>query len=175
MQWNVMTPLGCVSPSGPRTPLKSTLGRGQSPCFIPRCKAADNADDMLASVENLLKLASGITNVKIESGSEGTLTSIAIQCDSSVAKVGDVLAQAKSVLLEAAANSQTVYVMGYEAQPFKDKSESECAAMLVFMPVDWQRTACWDVYQKGKCCRGKHCKWRHPGHKQFQPIRIIVS
>lgn len=176
MQWNVMGPVPVPAvPGGPRTPLKSTLAKGQSPCFMPRCPEISDADQMLASVDNLLKFVPGITNVKIEAGSEGTLTTIAIKCDSSVAKPCDVVTKAKSVLLEAAANSQTVYVMGYEVYPFKDKSESECAAMLAFMPVDWQQTACWDVYQKGKCCRGKTCKWRHPGKQQLQPIRIKVS
>lgn len=166
-----------VQPStGPRrTPLRTTLTDGKLPCFVPCCKASGDSNDVLSSFKQLLKLAHGVADAQIESGKAGTLTTIAITSDASVASVSEIIAKAKLLLLESAANSQSVYVMGYEAEPFKDKSRSECVAMLAFMPVEWQRAACWDIYQKGKCHRGKACKWQHPGKRQLQPIRIVVS
>jgi len=149
--------------------------RGSAPLFTPNCKAFGDANDVLASVKQLLMFAQGVASVDVQSSAEGTLATISIQVDTNVSTKSKVIAASKLVLLEAAANSQTVYIMGYEAEPFKDLSESMFATMLASLPIAWQHSACWETYSQGVCPRGKCCKWQHPGKRELQPVRVTVS
>jgi len=165
-----------------RTPLKtSSVATSQkldskAPLFTPSCKAFGDAQDVVASVRQLLTLALGVANVEVQwPTSEGTLTTIAITLDQQVSTIESVITTAKRVILEAASNSQSVYVMGYEAEPFKIVDDSTFVLMLASLPATWHRSACWDTYQYGSCPRGKSCKWQHPGKHELQPVRVLVS
>lgn len=174
-QW-VPAHMGGIQPSQPsvRTPLKAPRLDAKAPSFTPTCKAFGGFQDLLASVKQLLTLAPGVANVDVDFAQEGTLASISIKLDSSASKSGVILA-AKGVLSQAAANSQTVYVLGYEAEPFKDLSDTAFLTMLASLPIEWQHSACWETYQAGVCPRGKSCKWLHPGKRELQPVRVSVS
>lgn len=148
----------------------------KAPSFTPSCKPCGDAHDVLDSVKQLLTFAAGVASVEIqESSAEGTLATVAIKIDSNVSTIERVISTSQLVLLEAAANSQTIYVMGYEAEPFKELNESTFVTMLASLPAAWNRTACWETYSMGTCPRGKSCKWQHPGKRELQPVRFNVS
>lgn len=158
-----------------RTPLKALKLDKKTPLFTPTCKAFGGTQDIFTSVKQLLMLVSGVASVDVQFPTEGALASISIKLDPSVSNIDNVLLAAKGAFLEAAANSRTTYVLGYEAEPFKDLNDSTFMAMLASLPVAWERTACWETYQVGVCPRGKSCKWQHPGKREMQPVRVSVS
>lgn len=133
---------------------------------------------VLASARGILTRIPGVTSVDVNLGTPGTLSTITVNlnsCSSKPSLVASVLSTAKSALLDLAASSQSTYVLGYEARPFQDESNGNgFATVLASMPPEWECSACWDVYQKGICCRRKTCKWQHPGRNQLQPLRIVV-
>lgn len=73
----------------------------------------------------------------------------------------------KKTLLAACSKTKSTYVKGYlnEASIFQpsisgDGYEATCS----FVPPEDVDVACWDIHQKGFCCRGrtKACRWTHP-------------
>jgi hypothetical protein len=141
--------------------------------FAASSESFSSACDVLTTAKEWLMLVPGVASVDVNYGAEGTLSTITIQSEPKLSTIGGVVAASKNVLLDAAANSETVYVMGYEAEPFKNLTSSSYATMLVAMPC--ARSACWDTYQFGCCPRGKSCKWQHPGKRDLQPVRVMVS
>mmetsp|Transcript_33177 Transcript_33177/g.91426 ORF Transcript_33177/g.91426 Transcript_33177/m.91426 type:complete len:308 (-) Transcript_33177:60-983(-) len=71
------------------------------------------------------------------------------------------LRQAQDAMLRAAERSAHVYFVGYEAQPFSVDSSGLCVRGQLAMVQD-ENSACWDLLAGGRCCRGAHCRWRHP-------------
>jgi len=92
----------------------------------------------------------------------GTDWSIAGSCQA----VGLVQAQprlelVKQAILNAAAQSNSIYVVGYEASPFFALPTGFGFSARLAMVED-DATACWDLLTKGHCCRGCSCRWQHP-------------
>jgi hypothetical protein len=158
-----------------RTPLKAPKLDGKAPLFTPSCKAFGGSNDVLTSVKQLLMLSQDVASVDVQFAAKGTLATIRIKTNSGAQGRANVIATAKNVLLEAAANSQMTYVLGYESEPFKDVDDSGFMCMLACLPDAWQCSACWETYQNGMCPRGKACKWQHPGKKELQPVRVSIE
>jgi len=81
-----------------------------------------------------------------------------------------VLSLAKDALLQAAKDSQCVYVLGYLAQPFVC-SPLGFAAELGAEPEHTK--ACWSLLGQGFCRRGTACRRRHPKHQAT--LNVIVQ
>lgn len=77
---------------------------------------------------------------------------------------------AKSSLLDAAANSQNVYVVGYLGDPFHDVGDSCFKATLAYMRRE--DTACATFVQKGRCANRRHCRWCHPTSEEMMVVLI---
>jgi hypothetical protein len=182
MEAEVQSPVEAVTEQSPPTPGPAAAGQqlsGKAPLFVPYSCNTSEVHTLLASVKQALLCAPGVASVDVKLGPAGTLSTISIRLDSSTPnsmKVQSVIAASKAALLESAANSQSVYVLGYEADPFQeDGTGSGFATALATMPTAWECTACWDTYSIGVCPRRKTCKWQHPGRKELQPVRVIVS
>jgi hypothetical protein len=142
--------------------------------FKPSCSKPSEVQVVMGSVKEAVMPISGVAGVDVSMGPAGTLATISIQLESTASK-SKVLQTSKSALLEAAASSESTYVMGYEAQPFQDDiGGSSFTAVLASCPPAWECSACWDTYTKGICPRPRACKWQHPGRNELQPIRIIL-
>jgi len=178
MEAEVHSPIQAVTEQSALTPGPAAAVQqldGKASLFVPSCKKTSEVHTLLASVKQALVCAPGVASVDVKLGPAGTLTTISIKVDSSTPK-SVAMAASKSALLESAANSQSVYVLGYEADPFQeDASGSGFATALATMPTAWECTACWDTYSIGVCPRRKTCKWQHPGRNELQPVRVIVS
>lgn len=72
---------------------------------------------------------------------------------------GRVLGFVKEALLKSAAESKSVYVLGYRAQPFVDTPEGFVATLC---GMHNEEQACWDMFASGVCCRGGCCPLQHP-------------
>lgn len=138
----------------------------------------NEVQSILSSTRGILTRIPGVTGVEVNVGASGTLATITVCLCSSSSKpalVASVLSTSKSALLDLAANSQSTYVLGYEAQPFQDDANGKSfATVLASMPPAWECSACWNVYQKGKCTRRKTCRWQHPGKNDLKPLRVVV-
>jgi hypothetical protein len=80
---------------------------------------------------------------------------------------------AKAALLETAARSDSVYVMGYLAQPFRDYGETGFKCWVGNLEHAKSDCACWDTFQKGFCPRRATCRWYHLGAPDL--MRVIVQ
>merc|ERR1719380_469342 len=76
-------------------------------------------------------------------------------------QAGNVLAVVQNALLSAAKQSDDVYIIGYEAQPFKAIS-GRLGFRAQLAIVQDESSACWDLLAKGYCHRGCGCRWQHP-------------
>lgn len=160
---------GSIAPA-PGQPL-----HGNARPFVPSCKASE-MHSLLSSAKQALAPVQGVAAVEVNIGPAGTLVTISIRLEASFAKktqADSVTAASKAALLELAANSESVYVLGYEAQPFEEDARGfGFFTTMATMPSEC--SACWDLYQYGCCNRRKTCKWQHPGRKELQPVRVVV-
>lgn len=76
----------------------------------------------------------------------------------------------KEALLQAAAASGNVYVLGYLAQPFVN---TPCGFAVQLAASPPESEACWDVLKKGACRRGGACRWRHP--TQQRTVNVMIQ
>jgi len=80
---------------------------------------------------------------------------------------------AKATLLEAAAHSESVYVMGYLAKPFRDFGETGFKCWVGNLHHAKSGCVCWDTFQKGFCPRRTTCRWYHLDVPDL--MRVIVQ
>jgi len=65
-------------------------------------------------------------------------------------------------MMQAAQNSENVYLVGYEAEPFQPMQQGEMGFTAKLVIVADESSACWDHVGKGFCRRGCACRWMHP-------------
>jgi len=71
-----------------------------------------------------------------------------------------ITSETGNTMLEAAENSQSVYIVGYEKQPFQPLiGRSGFSATLALVPDE--ASVCWD-FLAGGACRRCSCRWQHP-------------
>lgn len=157
------------------TPATSTTQQSTS---ISARRVPTEVQSLLASAKSILMRIPGVVGVGVNMGAVGTLTTITVRLQPASLKsllLQCVVTTLKSALLDLAANSQSIYVLGYEVQPFQDEASGKgFATVLASMPPAWECSACWDLYSKGACQRRKTCKWQHPGRNELQPLRVVV-
>jgi hypothetical protein len=89
----------------------------------------------------------------------------------------EVCCAGKAALIAACDHSQSTYVMGYEASPFKDVTSSDepgFRATISAVPDSMQELVCWEMYQKGTCRNQGMCQWYHPVPAHLLPIQLIL-
>lgn len=78
---------------------------------------------------------------------------------------------AKEALLEAAANSRNIYVMGYCApKPFTMRAQGFQATLGA---MENATAACWHYYKKGFCRHGDKCRTQHPDIQV--PVQVLIE
>lgn len=135
-----------------------------------------HAEALLHSAKHALDSTPGVAGTSAVVGNAGTLATLFIDMSPNAPATTrlSVCAIAKAALLEAAVSTEIVYVLGYEAAPFKDKDNGTgFAATLAIVPPDREFMACWDTITQGVCPRKCKCKWWHPGRDEIQPIQVI--
>jgi hypothetical protein len=108
----------------------------------------------------------------------GTVATLTVQLakgwQSSIGR-RNVAAMAKSALMDTTYDSQNVYILGYESQPFEELPQgSGFAFAFALLPPAWYSSACWETYQQGHCPRCTKCKWKHPGRDEIRPVRVVI-
>lgn len=72
---------------------------------------------------------------------------------------GWVLSRAREALVRATEASESLYILGYDSEPF---AESPLGFEAVLAGMRDQASACWGMYSRGHCRRGTRCPWEHP-------------
>jgi len=159
-----------------RTPETRTRLNVSSRVFEPR---AGEMPSGVGNVVHALKLAlcsySQVTRVRVENGSNGFATFVYVTLQNLVFQACEMLGVAQATLLDATANSQNVYALGYASQPFVRLHDHSIKAVLCAMPVSVQHRACWDSYQYGCCPRPSTCRWSHPAQMDMMDIHVILE
>jgi len=135
-----------------------------------------NAQAVLTSAKHVLDSTPGVVGTTIELAIAGTMATLFVETSPNSEEITclSVTAISKAALLEAAASTQIVYILGYEATPFKDNvCGTGFAGTLAITPNSRQFRACWDTLKKGLCPRGSKCKWWHPGRDEILPIQVV--
>jgi len=136
-----------------------------------------HTETVLASAKKVLDSTPGVVGTSIVLGIAGNIATLFIDMSPSAQETTrlSVTAISKAALLEAAASTQSVYILGYEATPFEDiVGSTGFAGTLAITPNTCQFRACWGTLKKGFCPRGAKCKWWHPGRDEIQPIQVVV-
>jgi len=152
-----------------------TRNRARSSCLEPSLESLQELKSVLGTARHALMTSPSVLDTELTLAAVGTIATLCIQMlpNSPESAYVSVAAIAKAELLEAAAASESVYVLGYEAKPFEDDVGKGFSTTLAIAPRSWECTACWETYQKGVCPRGKKCKWQHPGRDGIQPVRVL--
>lgn len=129
---------------------------------------------VLNAARLILESSPSVASVNISAGPAGTIANVSVKMvvNSPQIACASVAAIAKAALLESAASSKSVYVLGYESMPFHSDGHSIGFSSTLAVASCGSST-CWETFQKGCCPRGRKCKWQHPGRDEVQPIRVV--
>jgi len=93
-------------------------------------------------------------------------------------EVVKLLAVMKMVLLDAAANSEETYVMGYKNNPFKSMKKvprrAGFSCQLGSVSAAQEESTCWETYHSGFCPRKATCRWCHPLDTDLVNVTVIL-
>ena len=106
----------------------------------------------------------------MENGGVWSLVGYCLPQHESYAQI--LVSQAKMGLVDAADNSDDVFVMGQDANTFM-LTHGQVAISVQLALVKDKKKACWDVLTKGFCPRGSACRWQHPVWKA--PVSITIA
>lgn len=129
--------------------------------------------EVVAAGKSSLMVSSGLTKVHTMENSGGWSLAAGVQ-GTAGGNVEGALADAGEALLAAAGESENVYVVGYEREPFKPLHNGVgFRAQLAIVPDE--ALACWDLLAKGVCSRGCACKWQHPAFTANLRVSLEVE
>lgn len=159
----------------PTTPT-SGLAFYTYPCIDVGASLAAEHGLVLEDAAEVLDSTPGVLDTKVcRAMTAGTLATLYIRMFQNAEEDSvRIAAIAKASLLEAAARSQRVYVLGYEATPFVDDA-LDVGFSGTLAIASWQDSTCWETFQWGYCPRGCTCRWQHPARHEIQPIRVIID
>jgi len=126
----------------------------------PRTPWAD-VHAVIASAQEAMLLNDHVKRVSLTPGPMGGATGLVAEVRGGVDKGSSALTAAKAALLAAAEKSETVYVMGYAANPFRDDGDTGFQCCMGHLPTSLRGNGCWDNVQKGFCPRRSSCRWCH--------------
>ena len=127
---------------------------------------------VIASAQEAMRLNDHVKQVSLTPGPMGGATGILAEVHGGVDKGSSALTAAKAALLAAAERSETVYVMGYAANPFRDYGDTGFKCWIGHLPTSLRGKGCWDNLQKGFCPRRPSCRWCHVEGPDL--LRVVV-
>lgn len=83
-----------------------------------------------------------------------------------------ILSCAKQALLQAAEQSESIYVLGYCSRPFV---LTPLGFKAQFAGMEDESAACWGVFAKGSCWKGSCCTWQHPTFISDVSVSLLLD
>jgi hypothetical protein len=156
-----------------RTKLKS-----KAKIFEPVSSLPRDMHCVLMAAQAALSSSPNILNVQMCDGRLGGITTIIgsyARGSLQVFELMKTLTIVKTLLLDAAANTENTYVMGYVSDPFTDIGQSGFSTKLASVPAEQEASTCWDCYQKGFCPRRSTCRWCHPLDSNLANVVVMLN
>mmetsp|Transcript_142045 Transcript_142045/g.247466 ORF Transcript_142045/g.247466 Transcript_142045/m.247466 type:complete len:461 (-) Transcript_142045:57-1439(-) len=100
---------------------------------------------------------------------EGWSVEIGVKPDELATSSEYLLNIARNAIYCSADQSQSIYLMGYQTQPFIPSPYGFTATL---GDMKDKSCACWDIYSRGSCHRDRMCRWQHPDY--FVPVSVQV-
>lgn len=132
---------------------------------------------VIQGVQEMLEGSPDVLGVQVSAGSMGETTTVLAELRSSgleATTIEQTLSLLKATLLKMASESETVYVLGYHAEPFKDTKNGFKATIGCVTSLH-EHSACWDVYELGCCTHGNRCRWWHPLPTDLMQILVELK
>lgn len=159
----------------PRTTKLNPQARLFQP-VVPGTPVPQELAAVIGVTSEALRCSPCVHSVDVSGIAMGSTTTLTVRVEpGSLATLGSqrLLSCAKEALLGAAARSQSTYVLGYLARPFKDLGTTGFGAQVGFVTSAQEKVTCWDTYQRGFCPRRATCRWCHPLESDL--IQIVVK
>lgn len=156
-----------------RTKLQSKARMFESVMSLPR-----DMNCVLTAAHAALASSPGVFNVKTSDARLGGTTTIIgsyARGSLQVFELVKTLSIVKMMLLDAAANSENTYVMGYQEQPFTQIGQEGFSCKLASVPALQEKMTCWDTFQKGYCPRPRTCRWCHPSEEGMAKVIVMLN
>lgn len=162
-----------TTPTGQRQPaqaLSSTLT-----VVDPTALICIEVSAVLRSVAQSLTFNPKVKSVHMLEGAMGSSSAINVELPPSLDHddIQGISAFAKSTFLEAAAQSQNTYIVGYLGTPFCAVGDLSFRCTIARVPDN--TNACWDFYQKGFCPRPSSCRWCHPEGSNLMTVWVNLK
>lgn len=157
-----------------KTPLRSKL-KSQAKPFVSMRQPPEELRAVLASTVAAVASSPDVVDVKVHDRGMGGTTTIVVESASDNPDPLWAFALAKDALLNAAAQSENTYILGYGQQPFNSLDALSFSAKIACVPAAHQATACWDTYEMGSCPRCATCRWDHPGEVDMMQVIVMMK
>jgi hypothetical protein len=128
---------------------------------------------LIANAAQAFQHSFNVVDVQVQSGGMGGTTMIVAESTEAFPDASLVFPMVKDAILNAAAQSESTYVMGYNVRPFNDLDSLSFSLNVACVPSAHYDTTCWETYENGICPRHSSCKWSHPA--ALDMMRVIVS
>jgi len=116
--------------------------------------------EIVAAGLQVLRSSENVQTAEVqETGTGWTLTCSMLP--SRMQHFAEISDRVGKTLLEAAAKSENIYVVGYENAPFVEFLDRPGFSTQLALVQD-EESACWDLLAGGYCRRGCACRWQHP-------------
>mmetsp|Transcript_71343 Transcript_71343/g.127231 ORF Transcript_71343/g.127231 Transcript_71343/m.127231 type:complete len:405 (+) Transcript_71343:85-1299(+) len=132
---------------------------------------------LIEGVREVLQGSPDVLSVQVSEGAMGETTTVLAELRSSgleAANMAQTLSLLKATLLSMAAESETSYVLGYGAEPFKDTSDGFKATIGCVTPLQ-EHCVCWDTYELGFCTHRNTCRWLHPLPADLMQFVLVLK
>jgi len=129
--------------------------------------------DLISRAVHALRCPQDVMDVQVQSGGMGGTTMIIGEFVNALPDASLVFPWVKDAILNAALQSGSTYVMGYNVRPFNDLDSQSFSMNVACVPKAHKKSACWGCYENGICPRIGSCKWDHP--TELDMMRVIVS
>lgn len=141
-----------------------------SRCALPLDSKLEFAD-VLAAGQAALRRSGGQVSAESHESENGWTMTFRLR-EAHVQRRQLALSQCMVELLHAAENSERIYFIGYEKEPFVPDAEGNCFVARLARVQD-ESQVCWQFITGGSCSRGCHCTWTHPA--ETATLRIFAT
>mmetsp|Transcript_89446 Transcript_89446/g.154837 ORF Transcript_89446/g.154837 Transcript_89446/m.154837 type:complete len:291 (-) Transcript_89446:104-976(-) len=147
--------------------------------FAPVAAVDPELSYLVETMRETLHSSPDVLSVTVSDGIMGGSATVLAEVRSSCSCLGaatifQMLCMLKATLLNAAAESETAYVLGYGAEPFQDLHCGFQATVGCVSPLQ-EHSVCWDTYEQGFCPRRNTCRWCHPLPSDLMQVVVMLK
>jgi hypothetical protein len=147
--------------------------RSRARAFVSAREPPQEVKTLISNAAQAFQYSFNVVDVQVQSGGMGGTTMIVAESAEAFPDASLIFPLVKDAILNAAAQSESTYVMGYNVRPFNDLDSLSFSLNVACVPSAKYNTTCWETYENGICPRASCCRWDHPA--ALDMMRVIVS